>query len=198
MRYDARHKEETHRQLLDIAGQLLRTGGPEAVSVTQVMGEAGLTNGGFYAHFRSREDLLAQAIERAFRDATAMFERARDGRAAAEALPRYVRSYLSAAHRDMPGLGCPVPALGADALRLSDAARACFAGGVDDLVKRIATLVEALGIEQPQAVARSILAEMSGAITLSRIVAEDADASAAILHDARRSALSRVGLEQRA
>lgn len=198
MRYDARHKEQTHRQLLDIAGRLLRTGGPEAVSVTQVMGEAGLTNGGFYAHFRSREDLLAQAIERAFRDATAMFERARDGRAAAEALLRYVRSYLSAAHRDMPELGCPVPALGADVMRLSNAARVCFTGGVDDLVKRIASLVEALGIQQPQAVARSILAEMSGALTLSRIVAEDADASAAILHDACRSALSRVGLEQRA
>ncbi|MDB5444935.1 MAG: TetR/AcrR family transcriptional regulator, partial [Phenylobacterium sp.] len=75
MRYDAEHKQRTRERLLKAAARILRQEGPHRLAVAQVMGEAGLTHGGFYAHFKSRDDLLDHGIEEMFRQSREQLER---------------------------------------------------------------------------------------------------------------------------
>ncbi len=162
------------------------------------MAKAGLTHGGFYAHFESKDDLVAAAIDTMFGEA-----RNRFGRETAESggpvspkdkLVRYIDFYLSAAHRDARTTGCPLPALSADLPRMAPASRARYGQGVAALTAVIADALSALGWADAQAAAVSALSEMVGALSLSRAVA-DPDQSDLIL-DASRTALKRrLGLE---
>ncbi len=195
MRYDAEHKLKSRERVVAEAAKSIRREGAQAISVAGVMGAAGLTHGGFYAHFKSRDDLLAAGIERMFEEGSAKLRLEIDGGVTPDAaLANYIGFYLSRGHRDARTTGCPLPFLAADAPRLSGAARARYAGGVASLTETIAGLLGAMGRPDPQTTAASTLAEMVGAVSLAR-AEPDADRSDAILAASRASLKTRLGLE---
>src|ERR1700722_511263 len=172
MRYDADQKERTHRQILAEAANAIRTKGPDRVGVAEVMSKLGLTHGGFYAHFASKDDLVAQAITSMFEQGYANFLRKTEGLEPREALEAYVNWYLSKAHRDMPNRGCPLASVSGDLPRLPDAARSRYTEGVERLTAAIAKLIKKLGFKNAEALALSALSEMAGALALARAVSD--------------------------
>ena len=193
MRYDAEHKERTHQRILAEAASAIRTKGPDRVGVAEVMAELGLTHGGFYAHFGSKDELIACAITYMFDRMVARFERLTAGRAPAEALAGYIDSYLTVAHRDAPGHGCALAALSGDLPRLPADARARFTEGAQRLPAAIARLLSELGRADAQALAVSAVSELVGALALARAIADD-ERSQAILRISRESIKARLGL----
>jgi TetR/AcrR family transcriptional repressor of nem operon len=196
MRYDENHKLETRAKVLSAAARALRADGPERVGVAGVMAQAGLTHGGFYAHFASKEDLIAQAIGPMFLEAQAKMAASVEGKGPAEALKSYINFYLSRSHRDERDTGCPLPALSADLARMPQAARERFGEGVEGLRQRLAGWLEGMGKPQPQVLAASVLAEMVGAVTLARAIA-DRGQSDAMLKMSRAALRARLGLDEK-
>src|SRR4051812_43101418 len=98
MRYDTEHKQKTRATVVQAAAKAIRADGPDRVAVAAVMAEAGLTHGGFYAHFKSKDDLVAAAIAQMFADAGARLDHETAGREPAEGLSSYVDFYLSKKH----------------------------------------------------------------------------------------------------
>ena len=194
MRYDAEHKRKTRQKVLTAAAKAIRAEGPHRIGVAGIMSEAGLTHGGFYAHFASKDDLVAEAIDAMFVDAGARFARETEGKGPAEGLAAYIDFYLSHAHRDARGSGCPIPALSADLPRLEAGAQARFGRGVAGMTGRVAAMLTALGHDDAADLAASLVAELVGAVALSRAVA-DPEQSDAILARSRRAARRRIGLD---
>ena len=197
MRYDAEHKARTRQAVLKEASRAIRAAGPVNVSVAAVMARAGLTHGGFYAHFESRDALLAASVEAAFADSALRLERAGGGGGAdpRAALASYVTAYLAAGHVPERARGCPLAALATDMPRLNEDAREHFAAGLGRIAARLASLLEEAGIAEPQVAAASALAEMVGALALARAVPGGAQAGA-ILDGSRRALLYRFGLKE--
>lgn len=204
MRYDTEHKEQTRSRVLQAAARAIRADGPHRVSVAAVMAEAGLTHGGFYAHFASKDALVAAAIGQMFDEAGNRIQRETTDRAPAEGLAAYVDFYLSRKHRDARGLGCPMSALASDLPRLDDAAREAFADGMRRLTRALGEKLAALDAT-PAAVsaknetaleqrARSMIAELVGALSLSRIE-PDRGQSDRILAASKLALKQRLGLE---
>jgi TetR/AcrR family transcriptional repressor of nem operon len=191
MRYDSEHKAKTREKVLVEAARAIRREGPHTVGVAEVMKRAGLTHGGFYAHFASKDDLVAEAIGQMFKESGGRFERETAGRGPAAGLAAYVDFYLSTAHRDSREAGCPLPFLSADAPRLPDASRGRYAEGVAGLTDKIAALLEANGHPDPRAAAGSAVAEMVGALALSR-AEPDRERADAILAGSRRAVKQRL------
>ncbi len=194
MRYDAEHKEKTRARVLKEAAKAIRVEGPHRIAVAGVMASAGLTHGGFYAHFKSKDDLVAAAVADMFNDAKTRFARETSDRPPAEGLSAYIDFYLSRGHRDARSTGCPVTALAADLPRLEGDVRAQYAQGVERLAERIAAHLMALGKADADALGRSVLAELVGALSLSRAV-DDPDQSDRILETSRSALKHRLGLE---
>src|SRR5579885_913914 len=164
MRYDAEHKERTRERVLKEAAKAIRAKGPHGVSVAGVMGRAGLTHGGFYAHFKSKDALVAAGVERMFDEGRERLEaEIASHRSPRRGLAAYVDYYLSEEHRDARSWGCPLPFLAAEAPRLSPSARKGFAAGIAGLTDAIAEVLAEAGEPKPQARAASLLAEMVGA-----------------------------------
>lgn len=195
MRYDNEHKQRTRAKVLEAAAQAIRNDGPERVGVAAVMAEAGLTHGGFYAHFKSKDELVAAAIDSMFEESRARLARETEGRGAKEGLAAYVDFYLSAKHRDARGRGCPIAALASDAPRLSEDVRAAFAAGVARLAAGLAEKLAEAGTAEPQMAARSMVAELVGALSLARVETDPATSNA-ILRDSRTQLKRRFGLEK--
>ncbi|MGO9930242.1 MAG: TetR/AcrR family transcriptional regulator [Steroidobacteraceae bacterium] len=193
MRYDADQKQRTHKQILAEAARAIRTKGPERMVVAEVMNKLGLTHGGFYAHFASKDDLVAQAITSMFDQGSAQFLRLTQGLEPRQALQAYIDWYLSAAHRDAPGGGCPLAAVSGDLPRLPEAARLRYSEGVEGLAARVATLLRALGAKNAEALALSAVSEMAGAMTLARAVADPARSNQ-ILRNSREIVKARLDL----
>jgi TetR/AcrR family transcriptional repressor of nem operon len=193
MRYDSEHKERTRKRVLAEAAAAIREVGPDKIGVAGLMAKAGLTHGGFYAHFKSKDDLVAQAIGQMFEDSYGNFERATKDRTPAEGLARFIDGYVSARHRDAPDRGCPIPSLSGDLARMPPEARDRFTQGVAALTDAIAGLLKQLGREDPKALASSTIAEMIGALALSRAVG-DAETSDRILETSRRKLKERLGV----
>jgi TetR/AcrR family transcriptional repressor of nem operon len=193
MRYGAEHKDETRKRVLKAAARAIRTDGPHRLGVAGVMAQAGLTHGGFYAHFASRDDLIAASIGQMFDESRRRVRREIEGLDAREGLARYVDFYLSTEHRDARGAGCPLPYLGADAPRLDEGSRARFAQGVADLTGALAALLAEIGAADPDGAAASLLSELVGAMSLARADPDPAR-SDAILARSRAAIKARLGL----
>ena len=187
------HKERTRARILEEAAREMRLSGTDGIGVTPLMKRVGLTQGGFYAHFASRDDLVAHAIDRMFEDSRALIGRYLDGKEPAEGLTLLIDNYLSDRARLAPERTCPIPSLSSEAARLPDAARARFAAGVARFQRAIADRLDALGKPDPQALAASIMAEMVGAMTLARALEIEGDESA-ILAASRERLKARLEL----
>jgi AcrR family transcriptional regulator len=167
----ARH-QQSHERILDAAARAVRRSGVAGVGVAEVMKEAGLTHGGFYAHFASRDALLAEALEHAGGQSNARVrERMRVRIAAGETpLSALVNEYLSEPHMAALELGCPVGALSSELQRAPDALREVSRSRV----RGLAALVEAaLAPGAPAGSAWAIAASMVGAIQMARVLGLD-------------------------
>jgi TetR/AcrR family transcriptional regulator, transcriptional repressor for nem operon len=193
MRYDSEQKQRTREKVLQVAAKAIRAEGPDRVGVASVMAEAGLTHGGFYAHFSSKDDLIAAAIGQMFEQARDRLQHETQDRGPAEGLIAYIDFYLSKKHRDARELGCPMAALSSDLPRLPDAARAEFAAGVRRLTQVIQDKLAELGHEHAELEAHSTVAELVGALSLAR-VEPVATRSNAILTHSRQATKQRLGL----
>ena len=193
MRYGLDHKERTRGRVLGAAARSILAVGPHRIGVADVMAKAGLTHGGFYAHFSGKDELIVAAIELLFDEALANLHRLTRDQAPADALGAYVDWYLSPSHRDARETGCPLAALSADVPRLDVAARRRFSRGVRRLTSGIAALLSALGQKESESLANSAFAEMVGALVLAR--GADARESDSILEGSRTCLKARLGIE---
>lgn len=194
MRYDAEHKQRTRDAVLKAAARAIREHGPQGVGVAAVMSAAGLTHGGFYAHFASRDDLIAAGVDRMFEEGRALIARTGEGLSPAQGMAAYLDAYLSTRHRDTRSSGCPLPYLSADAPRLTPAARQRYADGVASLTAALAARLEALGRADAETEASSVLSEMVGALALAR-AEPDRERSDLILSRSRDALKRRLNLE---
>ena len=165
---------ENRRRILAEAGRLFRARGFEAVTVSDVMTAAGLTHGGFYGYFGSKEDLIAAALEDVLATASPM---PRD-------LDRYAEAYLSAAHREDRAGGCPVAALGAETIRHSSQARAAMTDGLRRQIDRLSEGAAGADPETRRQSAIGSWATLVGAMVLARM-SDDAKLSDEVLAQAR-------------
>jgi len=179
MGYPPEHKQQTRDRIVVAARHLWKAHGYANVSINQIMKQAGLTHGGFYAHFKSKDELFSEAAMD-----TKMLDRYRDMITMPDVTPQQVFEmvldyYLSAAHRDNPAEGCPLVALSEDVWRLGKGAQGAYTKLTDTAVKQLAHV---LGGDD--ALARMVLSSMVGAITLARGVGDGAK-SLKILDDTR-------------
>lgn len=172
MRYDSGHKSETRKRVLTEAARDIREKGPGGVAVAGIMARAGLTHGGFYAHFKSKDELIAEAIGVMFEDARGRLFRVTDNPNSKEGFAAYIDGYLSPAHRDARSRGCPLPSLSGDMARLEPLSRERFGQGVEAIMGRIAGMLEGSGAEDPESEASAVMSQMVGALALARAVAD--------------------------
>ncbi len=194
MRYRAEHKERTRERVLAEAVRALKVDGPNKLGVAEVMKATGLTHGGFYVHFPSKDALVAEAIEAAFAESRSLYDQAAADRPPREALAGLISSYVSEAHRDRPERGCVLPALSGELPRMSDDARKRYADGLRHMTVRISSLLDRLGVADAAALAPSMVAEMVGAVALARAV-PDAVQSSEIIGSSRHALLKRAGVD---
>jgi TetR/AcrR family transcriptional repressor of nem operon len=167
MRRTAEQTAHTRRRILAEAVRSLREGGAGAVRVAQVMHDAGLTHGGFYAHFASREALLSEAIAQLAAESDPVKSLSRQPDAPA-ALADFLEHYLSTGHCERRLGACPLPILLPEADALPPEARAATRRLVSRLTDRLGEILADLGRASPRADARRLLAESIGLITLAR------------------------------
>jgi TetR/AcrR family transcriptional repressor of nem operon len=164
-RYAKEHKQETRRRIVQAAGQRLKRDGIDGSGVSVLMADAGLTNGAFYAHFDSKDDLVATAIGDQLRQQLEYYRAQAPGR---EGVEQLVRAYLSSAHRDDPGHGCPSAALLDEIGRCSDATKHAYTDGVLELVDEIASRLAPADPQSARGQTFSLFALLIGTLQLSR------------------------------
>jgi TetR/AcrR family transcriptional regulator, transcriptional repressor for nem operon len=182
VRYDREHKRRTRASIVEAASQAFRAQGIEQVGVGDVMAHAGLTHGGFYAHFASKDELVAEACASSLLEAAGRSFESQDGTAPKRTLSEYLRSYLSRSHRDVPETGCAIAALAGDIARRSPETRHPFTQAAQTYVDSVATLLPD-GMDRDAAWA--LLAGMAGTLMLARAV-DDPALSDRILLSGRR------------
>ena len=195
MRYSSDHKAQTRERILEVAAGAIRKHGVEGVSLSAIMAGADLTNGAFYAHFKSKDDLIAKAVTFMFdhRYARLLASVETNTLDAKEALATFIDRYLSMRHCEAPEAGCPIPPLAAEVPHMTKEARVRFAAGVSRLVNGLAALLDQAGVADPKAHASSTVAELVGALGLAR-TAEDPVAAKAMLSASRSALKQRLGL----
>jgi TetR/AcrR family transcriptional repressor of nem operon len=174
MRYSDTRKQETRRKVVRAAAAAMRARGPDGVGVAEVMAEAGLTHGGFYAHFPNKEALVAAAIEEAFAQSRHRFAQATEGMSREMALAAFIDAYVSLGHRNNPQSGCPVATLANDLPRQGAVARSAFDAGVADLIARLEGWLPEQEPSARRGLAGSLMAEMAGVVAMSRAVSDEA------------------------
>lgn len=193
MRYSETHKAETHARLLKLAGRTLCERGPEGLAVAELMATAGLTHGGFYAHFGSKDVLLTEALACIFEESRQKLRKAMQAMSPREALRHYIDTYVSPTHRDRAGGGCPLVALNSHLPRQSRKFRMAFDAGVQTMVSDLARWLSAADIADADSLAPEMVAAMAGAVAVSRAVS-DKRLSDGFLAATRESIKARLGL----
>jgi TetR/AcrR family transcriptional regulator, transcriptional repressor for nem operon len=191
MRYSREHKQETHERIVRKASVRLREKGAHGIGVADLMKEAGLTHGGFYAHFDSREALVIEAFTYASKRSRAHWHKMAEQTAPEKRLALIVDTYLSPLHRDNPGHGCSIATLGAEIARESPKTRKAFAAELEQLIELIADHIPASSRKASRKQATAILSTMMGALVMSRI-AGNGEFSEEILAAGREAALGRA------
>ncbi|MEY2170311.1 MULTISPECIES: TetR/AcrR family transcriptional regulator [unclassified Rhodanobacter] len=165
-------KEVTHERIVEVAARAIRRTGYDGTSVADIMKEAGLTHGGFYAHFPSREAMLAEAADRAGADAVTASSRVAALAPPEHALQSLVQAYLSKEHLESAELGCPVVALGSEMPRQAPEVRRAATRRIKEMIDVVARQSPDWG--QPGAHERALVtvATMVGALLLARAVDE--------------------------
>jgi TetR/AcrR family transcriptional repressor of nem operon len=184
MRVSREQAAENREKILTTATRLFREKGYDGIGIADLMKSAGLTHGGFYGHFSSKEDLIAQTCDRAVDEILAQ-NQARFGEGEGTYYQRFIKNYLSCEHRDNPGSGCLMAALGADAARQSSIIKRAFTQSSNRL---LASLIKILpsknetvkSEEEKREQALATLAALVGAQVIARAV-DDPELSQEVL-----------------
>jgi TetR/AcrR family transcriptional repressor of nem operon len=163
-------------RIVEVAAKLFREKGYDGIGVADLMKNAGLTHGGFYGHFASKEDLMIEACQHALEKSLEGWQ-ARVEQNPQGALPAIIDSYLTARHRDHPGGGCPVAAMGVDVARMSPGARPAFTRATQQQFALLQGLLPEgarNGTQERRQQAISTFAAMVGAMVLARSVDDEA------------------------
>ena len=190
MRYSKEHKQETHDRIVKKASVRLREKGAHGIGVADLMKEAGLTHGGFYAHFDSREALVIEAFGHAMDRSNERWRKVAEQTPPEKRLATIVENYLTTVHRDDPGHGCAVPTLGAEIARESPKTRKAFAGKLEQMIDMMADQILDVPRKSARKQAMAALATMMGTLVLSRI-AGTGELSDDILASGREAVLER-------
>jgi TetR/AcrR family transcriptional repressor of nem operon len=169
MRYSREHKLETHARIVKKASVRLREKGAHGIGVADLMKEAGLTHGGFYAHFNSREALVIEAFVYAMERGTERWRKIAEQAPPDKRLATIVESYLTSAHRDDPGNGCAIPTLGAEIARGSPKTRKAFAAKLEQMIDALAAQIPGVPPKAARKQAMAMIATMMGTMVLARI-----------------------------
>ena len=169
----AGRKQLTHDRILDTAARVLRKSGFGGVGVADIMKRVGLTHGGFYAHFASRDALLAEALVRAGQDSQARLQRSVSAAEARSHSPfrSLVESYLAERHLQSPETGCPVAALASELPRQSETVRAAGAARIASLISAVQ---DALPPGSPAGTAGIVASQLVGALQIARTLGDNA------------------------
>ena len=185
MRYGKDQKQATRQRILEAAGRRFKQDGIDGAGVAAVMSDAGLTNGAFYAHFASKEDLVANVLADQLRAQRQNLLSQPANRAGLEA---FIRSYLSPQHRDQAADGCPSAALLDEIARRPSATRQVFTDELTPEIDDIASRLDPTDIEAARADALTVLGLMIGTLQLARALT-DRDLSDRLLDQGAETAL---------
>jgi TetR/AcrR family transcriptional repressor of nem operon len=179
MRVSRVEAAQNRERIIEVAARLFRERGFDGIGVADLMKSAGLTHGGFYGHFASKEDLMAQACARAQEDSLAALRRVAE-RGGKNSLSAVASAYLSPAHRDQPGEGCVLAALGAEAARHGSPLRGAFTQGIRSAFDMLTRLAPGKSERARRKRALATYASMIGALVLARAV-DDPELSEEVL-----------------
>jgi TetR/AcrR family transcriptional repressor of nem operon len=188
MKKSKEETQKTRQTILRTAARAFRECGFGNVSVKELMAQAGLTHGGFYAHFPSKEALFAEICGEAFAESVGHLTRAAEAAPAGHGRAAWIEAYLSPAHRDQPGHGCMIPSLGAEVARESREVKQAFTLNLTPMLARIAEQMDDTEPQARQTRAMAQLAQMVGGLLLARAV-DDPELSDRILEACRASLL---------
>jgi len=173
-------KEITHERIVEVAARAIRRSGYGGTGVADIMKEAGLTHGGFYAHFASREAMLAEALDRAGAETAAVSARIASAAPPEQALQSLLRAYLSKEHVENMESGCLLAALGSETPRQAPEVRRAWTGRLKEIIDGIARLSPDWGQPRAHEQALVTVATMVGTLLLARAV-DDPKLSDALL-----------------
>ena len=185
MRRSREQKRQAHERILRAAARAFRAGGVERVGIAALMGDAGLTHGGFYAHFASKDALVGEAAVYGLAEAGRTFFEEAAAAAPENPLREILRRYLSRQHRDGPGEGCVIPTLGGEIAREPPDVRHAFSEGLEGYLTQLAEYAPGASAEARCDHALVLLSGMVGAILLARAM-DDPTLSDRTLLAARR------------
>jgi TetR/AcrR family transcriptional regulator, transcriptional repressor for nem operon len=173
MGHSRAEKAKTHKHIVSIASKKFREEGLAGVGIAELMKEAGLTVGGFYKHFDSRDDLVAEAVSSAFGNWKRRVDAAASG-GSPVSLAKLIDDYLNAGHRDNPGTGCAYSALAPEIARSDKRTRSLTTEQVRDDIQLIATLLPARDERTARSQAILTFSALVGAMSLARAVSDEA------------------------
>lgn len=186
VRYGKEHKLATRQRIIETAGRRFKRDGIDGAGVATLMKDAGLTNGAFYAHFESKEELVATTVSEQLHDQREWLSSFEPGRAGVEQM---VRAYLSPEHRDHPEDGCPSAALLDEITRCADPTKQAYTDSVLAIIDDIAAQLAPHDAQSMRTRAISVYALLVGTLQLSRALA-DLNLADAILEQGIRNALT--------
>lgn len=179
MRVSREKAAENRERIIEVASKLFRERGFDGIGVADLMKSAGLTHGGFYGNFESKDDLILQACTRALDQSTDTLKKVVE-HGGKDALNTIATTYLSPAHRDHPGAGCALAALGAEVARTCSPVRAAFTKAIRSAVELLTQIVPGKSKRAKRERSLAVYSSLVGALVLSRAV-DDPDLSAEIL-----------------
>jgi TetR/AcrR family transcriptional repressor of nem operon len=185
MRKSRQEAAETRRRIVEVAAAEFRRNGIASTSLADVMAAAGLTHGGFYKHFASKEDLVAEACLQALHDNVDHVSQVIDKKKGKPALKAAAEDYLSTDHRDGVGAGCLFAALGGELAKSGDETRGAATEGLKQMLALLAAKDDSGDARAAEANAIAMWSTMVGALTLSRMVSDPA-LSKKILKEAQK------------
>ena len=169
MRYSKEHKPATRQRIVEAAGRRFKQDGIDGAGVATVMSDAGLTNGAFYGHFKSKEDLVASVLADQLRAQRQSFDAQPSDRAGLEA---FIRSYLSPRHRDERADGCPSAALLDEIVRRPTATKRVFTDELADTMDDVASRINPADVEAARTDALALFGFMLGTLQLARALTD--------------------------
>lgn len=172
MRYAPEHKAETHRKIVKDAARRVRREGLNGAAVAAVMRDTGLTHGGFYKHFESKDELLLASIREAFHDTAEHLARAAEHAPPGTGWKAIVKTYLSVEHCDHAERGCPLAALGSEMARADRAMKGPIQEELKNYRRRLLPFMPGRSAAEKERAYFSIFSTMIGAVAVARMIPE--------------------------
>jgi TetR/AcrR family transcriptional repressor of nem operon len=174
MRYQPSHKAEVHQKIVKDASRRVRAGGLNAAAVAAVMGDTGLTHGGFYKHFASKDDLLVESLREGFREIADTLVHAAEQSPPGEAWKAIVRAYLRPEHCEHPEHGCPLATLGPELGRVDKKIKPQIVAELVNYKSRMLPFMPGRRAADKERAFFAIFSTMIGAIEIARLVPDSA------------------------